>query len=120
MYCEYNTRTAATDVYRTRDDRASGARPRLAGGREVTSMAETVLGIGTLHGPLLTTRPEEWGQRAEADRRNPALFYRGKPYTFPALVEARKAAGFEREITPERMAKRHAACQRAIDALADV
>src|SRR5436853_5204404 len=118
MYCEYNTRTAATDVYRTRDDRASGARPRLAGGREVTSMAEIVLGIGTSHGPLLNTPPEEWGQRAEADRRNPSLYFRGRAYDFTALTDARAAEGFEREITPERTAERHAACQRAIDALA--
>jgi Catalytic LigB subunit of aromatic ring-opening dioxygenase len=82
-------------------------------------MAEIVLGIGTSHGPLLNTPPEEWGQRAEADRRNPSLFFRGRPYNFAALTDVRAAEQLEREITPERMAERHAACQRAIDAVAD-
>jgi 3-O-methylgallate 3,4-dioxygenase len=82
-------------------------------------MAEIALGIGTSHGPLLNTPSEQWSQRAEADRRNPSLFFRGRPYSFTALTDARAAEGFEREITPERMAERHAACQRAIDAVAD-
>ena len=82
-------------------------------------MAKIVLGIGTSHGPLLNTPPEEWGQRAEADRRNPQLFFRGRPYRFDALAEARADEHFEREITPERTRERHAACQRALATLAD-
>ena len=45
-------------------------------------MAEIALGIGTSHGPQLSTPPEEWGQRAAADRRNPALAFRGADYSF--------------------------------------
>src|SRR5919205_1104258 len=82
-------------------------------------MAEIVLGIGTSHGPLLNTPSEQWGQRAEADRRNPSLYYRGRAYGFDALVQQRASEGFAREITAERMAERHAACQRAIGALAE-
>jgi 3-O-methylgallate 3,4-dioxygenase len=82
-------------------------------------MAEIVLGIGSSHGPLLNTPPEEWGQRAEADRRNPELYFRGRPYNFTALVDLRAAENLAAEITPERMAAHHAACQRAIDALAE-
>jgi hypothetical protein len=82
-------------------------------------MAEIVLGIGTSHGPLLNTPPDQWGQRAEADRRNPNLFFRGKPYDFTTLVGLREEEGLAAQITPECMAERHAACQRATDALAD-
>ena len=65
-------------------------------------MARIVLGIGTSHGPLLSTPPEEWSQRAEADRRNPHLYFRGRPYTFEELQEARTAERFENEITLEK------------------
>ena len=40
-------------------------------------MAQIALGIGTSHGPQLSTPPGEWGQRATADHRNPALAFRG-------------------------------------------
>jgi hypothetical protein len=82
-------------------------------------MARIVLGLGTSHGPLLNTPPEEWAQRAEADRRNPALYYRGRAYKFDELLELRAPEGFEREITLEQRMARHAACQRAIDAVSD-
>jgi hypothetical protein len=81
-------------------------------------MAEIVLGMGTSHGPLLNTPSDQWGQRAEADRRNPELFFRGTPYNFNQLVDLRAGEDLARQITPECMAERHAACQRAIDALA--
>ncbi|HZU05252.1 MAG TPA: protocatechuate 3,4-dioxygenase [Chloroflexota bacterium] len=82
-------------------------------------MAQIVLGMATSHGPLLSTPPEEWNQRAEADRRNPHLYFRGRPYRFEELLEVRAAEHFEREITLEKRAARHAACQRAIAALGD-
>src|SRR5207244_3795695 len=41
-------------------------------------MAEIVLGIGTSHGPLLSTPPEQWDLRAGADRVNKQHAYRGK------------------------------------------
>ena len=36
-------------------------------------MAKNVLGIATSHGPLLSTPPEQWGERVKADRANPAV-----------------------------------------------
>ena len=33
-------------------------------------MAEIVLGLGTSHGPLLATPPQEWDLRGAVDRRN--------------------------------------------------
>ncbi len=54
-------------------------------------MAKIVLGIGTSHGPMLSTPPDQWGQRVEADRRNPAHWFKGKPYTFEAAGDAARA-----------------------------
>ena len=38
-------------------------------------MAEIVLGIGSSHGPLLSTPPEQWDLRAKADRENKKHWY---------------------------------------------
>ena len=54
-------------------------------------MAQIALGIGTSHAPQLGTPPDQWGQRAQADRANPALVFRGEEYTFDELNELRGA-----------------------------
>jgi len=79
-------------------------------------MADIVLGIGTSHGPLLSTPPEQWDLRAKADRENKQHFYRGGTYDFPTLVKER-APGFASEIGIESRSERHARCQRALDAI---
>ena len=76
-------------------------------------MAEIVLGIGSAHGPLLSTPPEQWDQRVVADRRNEALWFRGRAYDFPSLVAARKDDRFEKQITLDVWRRRHAACGEA-------
>ncbi len=83
-------------------------------------MAKIVLGIGTSHGPMLSTPPDQWGQRVTADKRNPQHWYKGKSYTFDQLVALRAGEHLERQITPEMWQQRHAACRRAIGKLADV
>ena len=83
-------------------------------------MAEIVLGIGTSHGPMLVTPPEQWGQRVGFDRANRAHHYRGRTYTFDDLVALGRERHFEREITQEVWNRRHAACRAAIDRLAEV
>jgi len=50
-------------------------------------MAEIVLGIGSSHGPLLSTPAEQWDLRAKADRANKSHWYRGKTYDFDALLK---------------------------------
>jgi hypothetical protein len=85
-------------------------------------MAKIILGIGSSHGPMLSTPWEEWGQRARADRmagRGHELWFRGKQYTYDELERERASEHLEKEITPEVMAKRHAACQQAIGNLAE-
>jgi OH-DDVA oxygenase len=67
---------------------------------------------------MLNTPPDEWGQRARADRGNTALAFRGADYTFDELVAAR-APGFAAESTAQAWHRRHAACRTAIAELGD-
>ena len=52
-------------------------------------MARIVLGMAASHGPLLATPPEQWDQRVEADKRNPALIYRDGTFKFDELARLR-------------------------------
>jgi hypothetical protein len=79
-------------------------------------MAEIVLGIGTSHGPLLSTPPEQWDLRASADRANKQHYYRGKAYDYESLLQER-SPGFGSEIGIETRRERFARCQRALDAV---
>jgi hypothetical protein len=79
-------------------------------------MAEIVLGVGTSHGPLLSTPPEQWDLRAKADRANKAHYYRGKSYDYESLL-AERAPGFAKEIGIETRRERFNRCQRALDAV---
>jgi hypothetical protein len=82
-------------------------------------MADIVLGIGTSHGPMLSTPPDQWGQRVEADRQRERHDYRGKRFTFEELVELRRGEGLDGQIGPEHWRERHARCGRALARLAD-
>jgi OH-DDVA oxygenase len=66
---------------------------------------------------MLSTPPDRWGLRAEADRRNRQHAFRGKTLDFEALLRERGRA-FEKEIGPSIWRSRHEQCQRALDALA--
>jgi 3-O-methylgallate 3,4-dioxygenase len=79
-------------------------------------MAHIGLGIGTSHAPQLSTPAEEWGQRARADHRNPALAYRGGDHSFEELSRLRGAA-FAEECDPDLQRERHARSRAAIDEL---
>jgi Catalytic LigB subunit of aromatic ring-opening dioxygenase len=79
-------------------------------------MAEIVLGIGSAHGPLLSTPPEKWDLRAKADRENKSHWYRGRAYDYEALLRER-APGFAAEIELESRRQRHARCRAALEAL---
>ena len=81
-------------------------------------MARIVGAFATSHGPLLSTPPDQWDQRAAYDRINPGHWYRGKRYTFDELLAAR-APGFEAESSAERKRAHFDACQRAIGELAE-
>ena len=79
-------------------------------------MAEIVLGIGSSHGPLLSTPPEQWDLRAKADRANKNHAFRGKTYDFDSLLQAR-APGFADEISVEKRRERFMQCRSALEAL---
>jgi aromatic ring-opening dioxygenase catalytic subunit (LigB family) len=79
-------------------------------------MAEIVLGMGSSHGPLLSTPPEQWDLRAGADRANKNHWYRGKTYDYESLLKER-APGFAKEVTVEVRRERHAQCRRAMEVL---
>ena len=80
-------------------------------------MARIVLGLGSSHGPMLSTPSGQWDLRAGADRTNPRHAYRGEWLNFAAL-KARRGQDFSEQATlPERQ-KRYDRCQRALDLLA--
>src|SRR5438876_4709305 len=84
--------------------------PRLARRRTV---AKIVLGMATSHGPLLSTPPDQWWQRGMADRKGFfELFFKGDLYSFDDLVRSRAGEDIQRELQPDVMAERHAACQK--------
>ena len=82
-------------------------------------MAQIILGIGSSHSPMLSTPPEQWGQRVDADRQNPALAFRGEAYDFDGLVALRAGEDFHDQVNPEMWIQRHDACQRGIAFLTD-
>jgi len=79
-------------------------------------MAEIVLGMGSAHGPLLSTPPEKWDLRAQADRENKSHWYRGRTYDFESLLRER-APGFAGEIDIETRRERFARCRVALEML---
>ena len=81
-------------------------------------MAEIVYAFGCSHGPLLVTPPGEWDLRANVDRKNPALWYRDRTYTFPELAQLRKDDHFENQNTLEVRTERFNRCQTQLDELA--
>ena len=82
-------------------------------------MAEIVIGIGTSHGPMLSTPWEKWDGRVPADRQNPAHPFKGAVYDFDELVALRKDEHLADQITPERWQTRWQACHAALETLAD-
>ncbi len=80
-------------------------------------MAEIVLGIGTSHGPLLSTPPEQWDLRAKADRENKQHWFRGRAYDYESLLRER-APGFAGEVDVNVRRERFARCRKAMEALA--
>ncbi len=83
-------------------------------------MAKIVLGLGSSHAPQLALPTDQWWRRADFDKKNPAMWYRGKTYTYPELVEERASSHFERELSPETAEARFNACQTAIENLSQV
>lgn len=82
-------------------------------------MARIVLGMATSHSPMLSTPPEKWGERVNADRQNSELAFRGGVYDFNGLAQLRRDEGLDAEISPDKWQARFAACQNGLQTLAD-
>jgi len=82
-------------------------------------MASIVLGMGTSHGPMLSTPPEKWDLRVADDRRA-RHFFQGRTWSFDELVELRRPEHLEQQITAEVWRARHAACRAALRTMADI
>lgn len=82
-------------------------------------MAKIVLGMGTSHGPMLSTPPEQWDSRVAADRTRIHDF-RGKKWSFDELVTARRNEGLAQQIKLDVWRERHARCRAGLGELARV
>lgn len=80
-------------------------------------MAKIVLGIGTSHGPMLSTAPEQWDARVPADRKNTHP-YRGVTYSFDDLVRLRSDERISDQIGVANWRSRHQRCHAALATLA--
>lgn len=81
-------------------------------------MAQIVLGMGTSHGPMLSTPWEQWAGRVAFDKQNAAHDFQGSKYSFDELVTLRRDGNFAEQITPERWQARSQACDDALKVLA--
>lgn len=82
-------------------------------------MARLVLGLGTSHGPMISTPPDQWHLRVAADKMNQHPF-RGKTYSYDELVALRAPEKIDQQLSLETWTRRHAACQSALARMADV
>ncbi len=83
-------------------------------------MADIIFGFGTAHGPLLSTPPDKWDLRGDADRQNPAHPFKGEFYTFDELYELRKGENLAEQNTLEVRTERHTRCQNQVAALKEM
>lgn len=84
-------------------------------------MAEIILGIGTSHSPVLSTKDHtEWSVYAQGDYRHRELVHpdTGRSVTYEELEALAPAAVRERPLTEETFKQQYDACQRAIGELA--
>lgn len=82
-------------------------------------MARIVLGIGTSHTPMLTLEAHEWSHRAAVDYANPELnLSDGRRLSYRELHQE-VGDRYEAEAAPCELARQSAACERALDRLAD-
>src|SRR5438552_4017679 len=76
--------------------------------------------MGLSHGPMLSTPPEQWEQRANADRSNNQLHFRGATYSFEELVALRSEDRPHKRYELAERVRRYEQCRAAIEALRKV
>ncbi len=80
-------------------------------------MAQIVYGFGTSHSPLLSTPPDKWHLRVEADKKNPSLEFKENSYVYDQLVELRKDENLDHQSSLPVRTQRHEQCQKSIEQL---
>ena len=80
-------------------------------------MAEIVLALAAPHSRLLGKPPETWLEDGERDRRNDALGYRNRIWTYRELEKERLANGFRAPLALDERRSRADRCWRALDEL---
>jgi 3-O-methylgallate 3,4-dioxygenase len=79
-------------------------------------MARIVLGIASSHTPMLNAPAEDWPRFIDRDQAREFLDKDGRPATYDELL-ARAEPSVAAELTPERVAARHAAAQQGVEHL---
>ena len=82
-------------------------------------MADIILGLWTTHGPQLNTTPDQWMLRVPADKAR-RHWFKGQQHSFDELVSLRAGEGLAEKSNLESRTRSHAACQEAIDRVAEV
>lgn len=80
-------------------------------------MARIVFGMAVPHSGMLGQAPEDWLSNGDRDRANPALWYRGRTWTYDEL-EAERGTHFAAGLTLEERALRAGRCRSALDEMA--
>ena len=80
-------------------------------------MARIVFGMAVPHSGMLGQAPGDWLTNGERDRKNPALWYRGRTWTYPEL-EAERGGAFAFGLTLDERTARAARCRAALDQMA--
>jgi catalytic LigB subunit of aromatic ring-opening dioxygenase len=79
-------------------------------------MAKLVLGVGTSHTPMLNAPAEDWPRFIDRDGVREFLDKEGEPASYQDLLR-RAEPHVAAELTPERLAARHAEAQAGVDRL---
>jgi 3-O-methylgallate 3,4-dioxygenase len=79
-------------------------------------MAKIVLGLGSSHTPMLNGEPADWAHYVERDSTRTHIDPQGRRRTYEELL-AKAPAGMREQITPQRLAQRHAEVMAAMEHL---
>jgi 3-O-methylgallate 3,4-dioxygenase len=83
-------------------------------------MAKIVLGMAVPHSGMLGKSPDSWLEDGERDRKNTALWFRNRSWTYAELAAARAHENLSRYLTLEERRARGARCVAALDRLREV
>lgn len=83
-------------------------------------MAKIILGMAVPHSGMLGKSPDSWLDDGERDRKNNALWFRNKSWTYAQLAAAREEEGLAKYLTLEERRARGKRCLDALERLRQV